>query len=219
MKKDKIKKVIFRVQKSTKTKRNRKVPINNAALYYLEKHYEQTDYKKQNDFVVATLTGNNSTPKNIQDSIGYILNHVEDTADYEIRVEDTGIGMSQDFVKHIFSPFERERTSTVSKTQGTGLGMAITKNIIDLMGGTIDVKTEQGRGTSFIIRLPFPLEEGRDEETGASESSSADYHFEGTRVLLVEDNPVNMEIACMILNHAGFDRCRDILQSPSTRKK
>ena len=97
--------------------------------------------------------------------------------------------------------------------------MAITKNIIDLMGGTIDVETEQGRGTSFIIRLPFPLEEARDEETGASESSSADYHFEGTRVLLVEDNPVNMEIACMILNHAGFDRCRDILQSPSTRKK
>ena len=143
----------------------------------------------------------------------------EDTADYVIRVEDTGIGMSQDFVKHIFSPFEWERTSTVSKTQGTGLGMAITKNIIDLMGGTIDVETEQGRGTSFIIRLPFPLEEARDEETGASESLSADYHFEGTRVLLVEDNPVNMEIACMILNHAGFDRCRDILQSPSTRKK
>ena len=74
---------------------------------------------------------------------------------YEIRVKDNGIGMSQEFVKKIFSPFERERTSTVSRTQGTGLGMAITKNIVDMMGGTIEVRTEQGKGTEFIVRLPF----------------------------------------------------------------
>ena len=74
---------------------------------------------------------------------------------YEIRVKDNGIGMSQEFVQKIFSPFEQERTSTVSRTQGTGLGMAITKNIVDMMGGTIDVQTEQGKGTEFIVCLPF----------------------------------------------------------------
>ena len=77
---------------------------------------------------------------------------------YEIRVKDNGIGMSQKFVQKIFSPFERERTSTVSRTQGTGLGMAITKNIVDMMGGTIEVQTEQGKGTEFIIRLPLRIQ-------------------------------------------------------------
>ena len=77
---------------------------------------------------------------------------------YEIRVKDSGIGMSQEFVQKIFSPFERERTSTVSRTQGTGLGMAITKNIVDMMGGTIEVQTEQGKGTEFIVRLPFRIQ-------------------------------------------------------------
>ena len=77
---------------------------------------------------------------------------------YEIRVKDSGIGMSQEFVQKIFSPFERERTSTVSRTQGTGLGMAITKNIVDMMGGTIEVQTEQGKGTEFIVRLPLRIQ-------------------------------------------------------------
>ena len=77
---------------------------------------------------------------------------------YEIRVKDSGIGMSQEFVQKIFSPFERERTSTVSRTQGTGLGMAITKNIVDMMGGTIEVRTEQGKGTEFIVRLPLRIQ-------------------------------------------------------------
>ena len=76
---------------------------------------------------------------------------------YEIRVKDNGIGMSQEFVQKIFSPFERERTSTVSRIQGTGLGMAITKNIVNMMGGTIEVLTEQGKGTEFIVRLPFRI--------------------------------------------------------------
>ena len=77
---------------------------------------------------------------------------------YEFRVKDNGIGMSQEFVQKIFSPFERERTSTVSRTQGTGLGMAITKNIVDMMGGTIEVRTEQGKGTEFIVRLPLRIQ-------------------------------------------------------------
>ena len=77
---------------------------------------------------------------------------------YEIRVKDSGIGMSQEFIQRIFSPFERERTSTGSRTQGTGLGMAITKNIVDMMGGTIEVRTEQGKGTEFIVRLPLRIQ-------------------------------------------------------------
>lgn len=80
---------------------------------------------------------------------------------YEIRVKDTGIGMSKNFAEHIFEPFERERTSTVSKIHGTGLGMAICKSIIDMMGGTIELQTEQNKGTEFIIRLYLRLQSER----------------------------------------------------------
>ena len=95
---------------------------------------------------------------------------------YEIRVKDNGIGMSPEFVQKIFSPFERERTSTVSRTQGTGLGMAITKNIVDMMGGTIEVQTEQGKGTEFIVRLP---EHHRTEKIA---------ELEGLKALVVDDD-------------------------------
>ncbi len=120
---------------------------------------------------------------------------------YEIHVRDTGIGMSPDFVEHLFDPFERERTSTVSKTQGTGLGMAITKNIIDLMGGRIEVHTEQGKGTEFIVNASFPLVESGDEKNCAEKNQ---YDFSGFRALLTEDNLINMEIARALLTQAGF---------------
>ena len=100
---------------------------------------------------------------------------------YEIRVKDNGIGMSPEFVQKIFSPFERERTSTVSRTQGTGLGMAITKNIVDMMGGSIEVQTEQGKGTEFIVRLPFRIqpEHHRTEKI---------VELEGLKALVVDDD-------------------------------
>ena len=123
-----------------------------------------------------------------------------DTGSYEIRVTDTGIGIGPDFIEKLFMPFERERTSTVSKIQGTGLGMAITKSILDLMGGTIEVQSRQGEGTEFIITLSLPLVETGEDSTRAS--GRAD--FTGTRVLLVEDNEINMEIAAAILEQAGF---------------
>ncbi len=100
---------------------------------------------------------------------------------YEIRVKDTGIGMSKDFAKHIFEPFERERTSTVSGIQGTGLGMAITKNIVDTMGGTIEVETEKGKGTEFIINLQFKLQSERKHVEVITE-------LEGLRALVVDDS-------------------------------
>ena len=81
----------------------------------------------------------------------------KDSGLYEIRVKDNGIGMSEEFLNRIFDSFERERTSTVSKIQGTVLGMAITKNIVDMIGGTIQIQTKQGKGTEFIVRLPLRI--------------------------------------------------------------
>ena len=133
---------------------------------------------------------------------------VEDRAIYEIRVKDTGIGMDKAFIKHIFEPFERERTSTVSKIQGTGLGMAITKNIVDMMGGTIEVESQKGVGTEFIIRLELRLqaEAGAANEEGAKQHGHAEgvAEFAGKRLLLAEDNELNREIACMLLSKYGF---------------
>ena len=100
---------------------------------------------------------------------------------YEIRVKDNGIGMSQEFVQKIFSPFERERTSTVSRTQGTGLGMAITKNIVNMMGGTIEVQTEQGKGTEFIVRLPLRIQSEHQRIEKIAE-------LEGLKALVVDDD-------------------------------
>ena len=128
-------------------------------------------------------------------------------AQYEFRVRDTGIGMSAAFAKRIFEPFERERTSTVSRIQGTGLGMAITRNIVDMMGGTIEVQTEQGRGTEFIIRLPLRLRSATGHAQTAAEPDvlpEAQADFRGRRVLLVEDNELNREIAVEILHEYGF---------------
>ena len=124
---------------------------------------------------------------------------------YEIRVKDSGIGMTPEFAAKVFEAFERERTSTVSKIQGTGLGMAITKSIVDLMGGSIEVVTAPDQGTEFVIRLNFEVlaeEEEAEEETGNDEQASLD--FDGMRLLLVEDNEINREIATMLLEEAGF---------------
>ena len=123
------------------------------------------------------------------------------TGSYEIRIKDTGIGMSREFAERLFLPFERERTSTVSRIQGTGLGLAITKSIVDMMGGDITVRTEQGKGTEFTITVDFPLTEP-EEEICSGEGD--EISFEGMRALLVEDNMINMEIAQMLLDQAGF---------------
>ncbi len=128
---------------------------------------------------------------------------------YEIRVQDTGIGMSREFAEKIFNAFERERTSTVSGVEGTGLGMSITKRIIDLMGGTIEVLTAPGSGTQIIIRLKFQLAEEMDipesdRAGGKTAEGEPELDFSAKRLLLVEDNLINMEIACMILEQAGF---------------
>ena len=100
---------------------------------------------------------------------------------YEFRIKDNGIGMSQEFAQKIFEPFERERTSTVSRIQGTGLGMAITKNIVDMMGGTIKVQTAQGKGSEFIICLPMRTQAEHRPVEKITE-------LEGLKALVVDDD-------------------------------
>ena len=100
---------------------------------------------------------------------------------YEFRIKDNGIGMSQEFAKKIFEPFERERTSTVSRIQGTGLGMAITKNIVDMMGGTIEVQTAQGKGTEFTVCVPMRAQTEQRPVEKITE-------LEGLKALVVDDD-------------------------------
>ena len=100
---------------------------------------------------------------------------------YEFRIKDNGIGMSPEFAKKIFEPFERERTSTVSRIQGTGLGMAITKNIVDMMGGTIEVQTAQGKGSEFIVRVPLRVQAEHRPVEKITE-------LEGLKALVVDDD-------------------------------
>ena len=123
---------------------------------------------------------------------------------YVIRVADNGVGISEEFAEKMFCPFERERSSTVSGIEGTGLGLAITKSLIDLMGGTIDVNTAQGRGTEFIIRLTFLLAQESDLCVEETSEQTEQIDVSGKRILLVEDNAINMEIAKMILTQNGF---------------
>ena len=145
-------------------------------------------------------------------------------ARFELRVKDSGIGMSADFAEKVFDAFERERTSTVSGIQGTGLGMAITKSIVDLMGGDIRVNTAPGEGTEFIINVNFKLAESLTPQESArgtkieENSASKDYEnqaqnliekplsldFSKMRVLLVDDMDINREIAFMLLSDMGF---------------
>ena len=100
---------------------------------------------------------------------------------YEFRIKDNGIGMSPEFAKRIFEPFERERSSTVSRIQGTGLGMAITKNIVDMMGGTIEVQTAQGKGSEFIVRVPLRVQAEHRPVEKITE-------LEGLKALVVDDD-------------------------------
>ena len=119
--------------------------------------------------------------------------------DYEFYVRDTGIGMSAEYQKHIFEQFSREETSTVSKTEGTGLGMPITKRLVEMMDGSIDLLSVQGQGTEFTVHLRLPLCGAPKEETPV-----ADPAFAGMRLLVVEDNELNMEITTTVLEEAGF---------------
>lgn len=120
---------------------------------------------------------------------------------YQFRVKDNGIGMSEEFRQKIFEPFERERTSTVAGIQGTGLGMAIAKSIAELMGGKLEVFSEEGKGSEFVLDVAFkPATVQEMVESPVSEKKPA-----GGRLLLAEDNVMNQEIALEFLTEAGYE--------------
>ena len=125
-----------------------------------------------------------------------------DSVIYEFSIKDDGIGMSREFMRHIFDAFSRERTVSVNGIQGTGLGMAITKNIVDMMGGTIKVNSEEGRGSTFTVTLKFPLADESVQYVPQSNTEQCDYS--NKRILLVEDNELNREIAMALLEETGI---------------
>ena len=122
---------------------------------------------------------------------------------YHFIIEDNGMGMSEDFLKTIYDPFTRAKTSTVSGIQGTGLGMSITKNLVDMMGGSIDISSGLGKGTRVDVRLNLELTAAT--AAGQVRTEVEDFDFNGRKVLLVEDNELNTEIATMILETAGME--------------
>ena len=135
----------------------------------------------------------------------------EGWCDTVVTVADNGIGMSQEFQKHIFEPFERERTSTVSKVEGSGIGMGIVKKLVGLMGGTVEVESRIGVGSTFTVTIPCRIA-SEDEiqakrETGPSDQKS----LFGVKILLAEDNDLNAEIAVELLQEEGstVDRAKD----------
>ena len=134
------------------------------------------------------------------------LKEKSDTLLYEIRVRDTGIGMSEEFKDHIWEAFSRENTETVHETQGTGLGMAIVRNIVNMMQGTIDLVTAPGKGTEFIIMLP--LNEGNGDAAQAAQDISVyeamNRTYSDYTILIVDDTPINLKLAERILETYGF---------------
>lgn len=125
----------------------------------------------------------------------------DEKVSFTLSVKDTGIGMSKEFAEKVFESFERERNKTVDEIQGTGLGMAITKNIIDLMNGTIEVITEKGKGTEFVVKFTLDHEPFEDE---IEKIENEQFDYNGIKVLLVDDNPINCEIAQLVLESEGF---------------
>lgn len=132
----------------------------------------------------------------------------DNTSSYQFRIKDNGIGMSKKFLEKIFTPFERDENKAIAKIQGTGLGLAITKSLVDIMEGSIFVKSEEGKGSEFLVC--FDLENAKEGELSVEEKKENVYEssvidsFNDVRILLVEDNELNREIATELLKSVGF---------------
>lgn len=138
-------------------------------------------------------------------SVDELASEDEKTANYKIVVEDNGIGMSRDYLPHIFEEFSREHTSTETKVAGTGLGLPIVKSLVDLMGGTIEVESEAGKGTRFVIRFSFPVASEVQIHKKQENIPDITEKLEGKRILLAEDNDLNAEIVQTVLEEAGLE--------------
>ena len=128
-----------------------------------------------------------------------------------ITVADNGIGMSQEFQKHIFEPFERERTSTVSKVEGSGIGMGIVKKLVGLMDGTVEVESKIGVGSTFTVTIPCRIASREETQAKRDTTPSNEKSLRGIKILLTEDNDLNAEIATELLQEEGctVDRAKD----------
>ena len=123
----------------------------------------------------------------------------------QTKVSDTGIGMSEEFLPSLFELFTRERNTTLSKIPGTGLGMAIVKNFVDLMDGSIEVESELGEGSTFTITIPHKIADKDYTNRNIESSNASDIDFKGKKILLAEDNELNAEITTTILSEMGFE--------------
>ena len=135
----------------------------------------------------------------------------EGWCDTVVTVADNGIGMSQEFQKHIFEPFERERTSTVSKVEGSGIGMGIVKKLVGLMNGTVEMESQIGAGSKFTVTIPSRIASEEEAQAKREINPSDKKCLCGTRILLTEDNDLNAEIATELLQEEGctVDRAKD----------
>ncbi|MCR5080505.1 MAG: response regulator [Treponema sp.] len=129
----------------------------------------------------------------------------KDVGNYVLSVKDTGIGISEKFLPHIFESFSREKTATESNIAGTGLGLDITKKLIELMGGTIDVKSELGKGSEFICSIPFKISNEEDYRKKHEHGQIDEYSLKDMRILLAEDNMLNADIGIEILSDYGAE--------------
>lgn len=183
----------------------------NISLHYtmnVEHEHVLTDVTKVKEILVNILSNAiKYTPAG-----GSVMVYVDelpcDESGYmivRIRISDTGIGMSQDYLTKIFEAFTREKNTTKSKIEGTGLGMSIVKNYVDLLGGTIDVESELGKGSTFTVTLKHRIADERYYvKKHIEESGTGNEILEGRNILLAEDNDLNAEIAEAILERAGL---------------
>ena len=165
--------------------------------------YVLTDGGRLNQ-IVSNIVGNaiKYTQENghVHVSVLEEENNGKEISNYIFTVQDDGIGMSKEFLEHIFEEFARENSSTVSKIQGTGLGMSIVKRLIDIFNGTIQVESEQGKGTKITVKLPLMINKNPQME---SKVLDGDFKLDGLKILLVEDNDMNREIATELLKDFG----------------
>ena len=173
----------------------------------LEHRYVYTDQLRLNQ-VLLNLVSNaikyTQNEGNIKVSIVEQVKEGEKNQ-YTISVKDNGMGMSEEFAAKVFDAFERDERATKSEIQGTGLGMSITKRIVDKMGGNIYVKTELNKGSEFVIEVELPPATEDDISSLVEKNSITEVDFAGKRVLLTDDYEVNREIATAILEMMGFE--------------
>ena len=178
--------------------------IENPYVYLDELHANEVLINLTSNAIKYTPAGGK-----VRFRVNQIGSATDGKAVFRFDVEDNGIGMSEEFQKHLFEAFSREKSSTVSKQQGAGLGLSIVKRIVDLAGGTVSVRSKQNEGSTFTVEMPLRV---MDEETiekyvknsRPPEVSEKEFRLENKKVLLVEDNEMNREIATEILKEAGL---------------